>query len=186
MERVCAYRTPSAADRHPLPGGHAAGERPRRAGSRGVVLVSACLAGVRCRYDGGACPDPAVVDLVRRGRALPVCPEQLGGLPTPRRPAEIRGGAGADVLEGRARVVTASGADVTDAFLRGAEETLRLARLSGAEGAILKARSPSTAASPGACGRETAWPRRSCAARGSPSGAASPLRCRTREHPNFP
>lgn len=143
MERVCAYRTPSAADRHPLPGGHAAGERPRRAGSRGVVLVSACLAGVRCRYDGGACPDPAVVDLVRRGRALPVCPEQLGGLPTPRRPAEIRGGAGADVLEGRARVVTASGADVTDAFLRGAEETLRLARLSGAEGAILKARSPS-------------------------------------------
>lgn len=109
----------------------------------GPVLVSACLAGVRCRYDGEACADPEVVRLVREGRALPVCPEQLGGLSTPRSAAEVRGGDGQDVLAGRARVVTREGQDVTDAFLRGARETLRLARLAGSQRAILKARSPS-------------------------------------------
>ncbi len=110
------------------------------------MLVSACLAGVACRYDGGSCPHEEVVALVRAGRALPVCPEQLGGLPTPRPRAEIRDGDGADVLAGRARVVDEAGRDVTDAFMRGAEEVLRVARLTGARQAILKARSPSCGA----------------------------------------
>lgn len=111
-----------------------------------LLLVSACLAGLRTRHDGCAAADERVQALVREGRAIPICPEQLGGLSTPRRPAEIRGGDGADVLDGRARVVNQAGEDVTEAFLRGAEETLRLAHLAGARRAILKARSPSCGA----------------------------------------
>lgn len=123
-------------------------EQAGQSGARAYppVLVSACLAGVRCRYDGDGCPDEAVMDLVRRGRALPVCPEQLGGLPTPREPAEITGGDGHDVIAGRARVVARDGRDVTDAFLRGARETVRLAEMAGARRAVLKARSPSCGA----------------------------------------
>lgn len=96
-------------------------------------VISACLAGEPCRYDGGCSPCPAVQRLIRAGQALPVCPETLGGLPTPRVPSEIRGG----------RVVAKDGTDVTDAFTRGAEEALRLAQENGCTAAILKARSPS-------------------------------------------
>lgn len=109
----------------------------------GRGLVSACLTGLLCRHDGGSCPDDAVMGLVAAGRAIPVCPEQLGGLPTPRSPAEIRGGDGRDVLEGRARVVNKEGKDLTEVFLRGAHQTLRLARLCGAKWCLLKERSPS-------------------------------------------
>jgi uncharacterized protein YbbK (DUF523 family) len=77
---------------------------------------------------------------------MPICPEQLGGLPTPRAPAQIERGAGADVLEGRARVTDAAGADVTEAFVRGAHETLRLCRGLHIERMILKANSPSCGA----------------------------------------
>ncbi|MBR5381079.1 MAG: DUF523 domain-containing protein [Oscillospiraceae bacterium] len=97
------------------------------------ILVSACLLGVRCRYDGAARPCPAVLKLAESETLIPVCPEQLGGLPTPREPAEIKNG----------RAVTASGRDVTESYERGAEETLRLARLYGCRKAILKERSPS-------------------------------------------
>lgn len=76
---------------------------------------------------------------------LPVCPEQLGGLPTPRPPAEIVGGSGEDVLDGTARVLTCDGIDITDNYLRGAREVLRLAQLAGAQEVILKERSPSCA-----------------------------------------
>ena len=103
------------------------------------VLVSACLAGVRCRHDGRSKPDPRIVDLVRQGRAIPVCPEQLGGLATPREPANLIPGPTPSTL----RVLTTSGADVTENFRRGAEETLRIAELTGARRAILKERSPS-------------------------------------------
>lgn len=96
-------------------------------------VVSACLAGEPCRYDGGCSLSPAVQRLIRAGQALPVCPETLGGLPTPRVPSEIRGG----------RVVAKDGTDVTDAFTRGAEEALRLAQENDCAAAILKARSPS-------------------------------------------
>lgn len=108
-----------------------------------MMLVSACLAGCRCRYDQGSRPYGPVIALVREGKALPVCPEQMGGLPTPRPPAEIVDGDGDDVLEGRARVVSAAGEDVTAQLLAGAREALRLAGAVGAKAAILKERSPS-------------------------------------------
>ncbi len=101
-------------------------------------VVSACLAGIPCRYDGGCSPFAPILRLVESGQALPVCPEQLGGLPTPRVPAEIRG----------RRVVNREGKDVTEAFAQGAREALRLARLHGCTQAVLKARSPSCG-----CGR---------------------------------
>lgn len=112
----------------------------------GPILVSACLLGVQSRFDGGSCPREAALDLLRRGIALPVCPEQLGGLPTPRPRAEIRGGDGADVLAGRALVVDEEGRDVTAAFLRGARETVRLAAEAGVKRAVLRSHSPSCGA----------------------------------------
>jgi len=108
-----------------------------------VVIVSACLAGVACRYDGESCPDEEVISLVETRQALPVCPEQLGGLPTPREPAEIRGGDGGDVLRGKAIVLDRRGRDVSSDFVKGASEVLRLAELVGATEAIVKAESPS-------------------------------------------
>ena len=108
-----------------------------------MLVVSACLAGIPCRYDGAARPDQEIVELVRTGRAVPVCAEVLGGLPTPRPPAEIVGGDGADVRDGRAKVVTADGLDVTEAFLRGARAAADVAIGAGARRAILHARSPS-------------------------------------------
>lgn len=107
------------------------------------ILVSACLAGCRCRYDGQDKADPEIVRLVQVGRAVPVCPEELGGLGTPRPPAGLEGGGGAEVWEGSARVITREGVDVTDAFRRGAEEALRVARSCGARRALLKQHSPS-------------------------------------------
>lgn len=99
-------------------------------------VVSACLAGEACRYDGGSSPCAAVMELMKEGRALAVCPERLGGLPTPRTPAEIRKG----------RVIMRDGTDVTEAFTRGAQEALRRAAAEGCEAAVLKARSPSCGA----------------------------------------
>ncbi len=97
------------------------------------ILVSACLLGTPCRYDGAGKPDARILSLAATRRLIPVCPEQLGGLATPRPPAERVG----------ARVCASNGADVTGAFFRGAQETLRLARLLGCKTAILKSRSPS-------------------------------------------
>lgn len=99
-------------------------------------VVSACLAGAACRYDGKSTPCAAVMELLRNGQALPVCPEQLGGLPTPRDPAELCDG----------RILTREGKDCTAAFERGAAEALRLASAAGCSAAILKARSPSCGA----------------------------------------
>ena len=107
------------------------------------VLVSACLAGRACRFDGSSNEASEVTRLVAEGRAILVCPEEDGGLGTPRPPAEIVGGDGHDVLEGRARVVTRDGQDVTEAYLEGARKALDAARAAGATKAILKARSPS-------------------------------------------
>lgn len=99
------------------------------------VLVSACLLGVNCRYNGIPQADEAVAELLTRKdiTLIPVCPEQLGGLPTPRTPSER-------VAE---RVMDEQGNDRTEAFVRGAQEALRLAKLYGCEIAILKERSPS-------------------------------------------
>ncbi len=118
--------------------------RPDDAGSPGErVLVSACLLGVECRYDGGDRRRREIIDLTSKICAVPVCPEELGGLPTPRQPSEIVGGKGEDVLDGRAKVAFLDGEDVTESFLRGARETLKLARLLAAHKAYLKTNSPS-------------------------------------------
>lgn len=107
---------------------------------RPPLLVSACLVGLPTRFDGGHHRDRPVLELARRFTLVPVCPEQLGGLGTPRPPAEIQGGtAGA----GAERVLGADGSDVTEGFRRGAAAVLAVARLVGAEAAVLKARSPS-------------------------------------------
>ena len=98
-----------------------------------MKIVSACLAGINCRFDGKNSANEKVMRLVKGGKAIPVCPEQLGGLSTPRENSEIRNG----------RVFTASGKDVTGAMQKGAEETLRIARIVGAKEAVLKGRSPS-------------------------------------------
>ena len=95
--------------------------------------VSACLLGTPCRYDGKSKADARVQALVGKYEIVPVCPEQLGGLPTPRVPSERRG----------ERVVTAGGRDVTEAYRRGAEAALALCQQNGCEAAVLKEKSPS-------------------------------------------
>lgn len=97
------------------------------------ILISACLLGIPCRYDGASKAQPWAEELARHHELVPVCPEQLGGLPTPRDPSERREG----------RVVMNTGADVTEQYRRGAEAALRLCRMLGCEAAILKERSPS-------------------------------------------
>ena len=97
------------------------------------ILVSSCLLGVACRYDGKSKPHPAVLELQARHELIPVCGEIFGGLPTPRTPAERVGD----------RVLTADGRDVTCEYRRGAEEVLALANRLGCKAALLKERSPS-------------------------------------------
>ena len=97
------------------------------------LLVSACLLGVRCKYSGGDNLCPGVLALRDRYQLIPVCPEQLGGLPTPRPPAECQGD----------RVRTREGQDVTIQFERGAQEALRLLECLSCAGAVFKSRSPS-------------------------------------------
>lgn len=108
-----------------------------------MYLVSACLLGIKCRYDGKTKENEELMKLAAEGKVIPVCPEQLGGCPTPRSQSEIAGGNGADVLCGRGRVTAIDGDDVTGHFIKGAEETLKLAHSCGVKKAVLKARSPS-------------------------------------------
>lgn len=106
-------------------------------------ITSSCLGGLFTRFDGTAAPCGRVIDFLKRAIATPFCPEQAGGLATPRMPAEIVGGDGHDVLSGRARIITRDGVDVTEYFVRGAHQMLALARLTNATVAILKSKSPS-------------------------------------------
>lgn len=109
-----------------------------------MIIVSACLCGINCKYDGGNNLDERVLKLLKEGKAIPVCPEQLGGQETPRAPHEIVNGNGLDVLAGNAKILGPEGDDdVTSEFLKGAHETLKIAEIVGANIAILKARSPS-------------------------------------------
>jgi uncharacterized protein YbbK (DUF523 family) len=110
---------------------------------RPVLILSACLAGVNCKYNGGNNYNEEIARLVALGNVVLVCPEQLGGCPTPRQAAEIQGGSGGDVLDGKCRVINREGMDVTKEFIKGAQETLKIAKLTGAKKAILKSRSPS-------------------------------------------
>ena len=97
------------------------------------VLVSACLLGVSCRYDGKSKPNENIIALKEKYNLIPVCPEIMGGLPTPRIPSEICG----------EKIVSENGTDVTVQYRKGAEETLRLAKIFDCKMAILKEKSPS-------------------------------------------
>ncbi len=110
-----------------------------------TLLVSACLLGLNTRYNGGHNLSERVLAIAEKWGVVPVCPEQLGGLPTPRPAAEIIGGDGRDVLAGRAQVRTVEGEDRTGPFLIGAGEALKAARVAGVVAALLKAGSPSCA-----------------------------------------
>ena len=110
---------------------------------RPLYLVSACLAGLCTRYDGSVKANEACLQLLQDATWIPVCPEQLGGLSTPREPADIVGGNGEDVLLGNARVVTEGGTDVTRAYVNGAFQVLDVARSQPVDAVLLKARSPS-------------------------------------------
>jgi uncharacterized protein YbbK (DUF523 family) len=111
-----------------------------------LILVSACLLGEKVRYNGGdkRCDDPILQRWLQEGRVVPVCPEVAGGLPTPRAPAEIAEGAGGlEVLRQAARVMDATGRDVSEQFRQGAGQALQLIRSKGIRIAILKEGSPS-------------------------------------------
>lgn len=112
-----------------------------------MILVSACLAGEECRYDGKHNLVDKVRTLVEENLARMVCPEEWGGLSTPREPAEIIGGTGEDVLNGRAKVLTRTGQDVTKQYIQGAEKALAFAKEIDAEYVVLKERSPSCGSS---------------------------------------
>lgn len=101
------------------------------------ILISACLLGIDCKYNGENNKVQALVEALDNVRFIPVCPEQLGGLTTPRMPAEIV------YKDGKRRVVNKELSDVTKEFEKGAEETLKLAKLYHCKAAILKERSPS-------------------------------------------
>ncbi len=111
--------------------------------SNGAIVVSACLLGRPCRFDGKDKFTPELAFLLEGRNVIAVCPEELAGLGTPRPPCEISGGDGADVLDAKARVLSADGADRTQAFLAGANAALERATAAGAREAILKERSPS-------------------------------------------
>ena len=109
-----------------------------------MKIASACLCGLRTRYDGKDSKDPEVVELLKKGEVIPLCPEQLGGLPTPREPVEFEGGDGEAVLRGEARVVgVRSRKDFTEELIRGAQEFLKVVKLLGIKKVIMKEGSPS-------------------------------------------
>jgi uncharacterized protein YbbK (DUF523 family) len=112
-----------------------------------MKLISACLLGVKCRWDGEDCQNNQALELMKKEILIPVCPEQLGGLPTPRPRQEINGKTGKDVWEERSRVITEDGQDVTAQFMKGAEETLKIARLYRVKEFIGKSLSPSCSCS---------------------------------------
>lgn len=115
----------------------------RNAGGEMMILVSACLLGLNTRYDGGNNAKELLLQYEHLGKFIPICPEVIGGLPTPRQPAEIVNGDGATVLAEQAKVVDSSGKDVTKEFLAGAKDTAKLLSTNSIKAAILKERSPS-------------------------------------------
>ncbi len=108
-----------------------------------MLLVSACLIGEPVRYDGKSCPNTRLKQLLINKKAQALCPELLGGFTTPRLPAEIVGGTGQDVLDGKARITDSSGLDVTELYLKGAYRTLEVAQQIKATCVVLKENSPS-------------------------------------------
>ncbi|KAB8138017.1 DUF523 domain-containing protein [Gracilibacillus oryzae] len=112
-----------------------------------MILVSSCLAGLKVRYNGTDSLDERINKLVREKKAVTICPELLGGFSTPREPAEIVGGDGEDVLDGKARVVEKSGNDVTELYIKGAYAALEKAIKLNTSLVVLKENSPSCGSS---------------------------------------
>jgi len=110
---------------------------------RAPILISACLLGMPCRYDGCSKSFPQLVLLLTRRLVIPVCPEIQGGLKVPRSPAEISEGDGESVLEGKARVISRDGDDYTEPFLDGAARVLQIAKDLNPGFIVLKSNSPS-------------------------------------------
>ena len=108
-----------------------------------LVLISACLLGKNCRYDGGNKKSLDLIEKLQGIETIPVCPELLGGLTSPRPPVEIQSGDGKDVLNGWAKVRDRDGSDLTEAFLHGAYETYGIAVKHKVTEAVFKANSPS-------------------------------------------
>lgn len=108
-----------------------------------MILISACLIGINCRYDASNSMDTSIMKRIKEEVFIPVCPEQLGGLSTPRPSASIQNGTGADVVGSAAKVIDMNGRDVTREFLKGAQEALTIAKLLNIQEAILKENSPS-------------------------------------------
>ncbi len=111
-------------------------------------IVSGCLVGIDCRFDGKNKIGEDLIEDFKKGELIPLCPEQLGGLPTPRPPSSIVDGNGYDVLDGRTRVVNQKGDDVTVNFIKGATEVLKITKILNVEEAVLESKSPSCG-----CGR---------------------------------
>ncbi len=111
--------------------------------SQPIYLVSACLTGLKTRYDGKIKSCPKCAMALEGAIWIPICPEQLGGLSTPRIGAELTGGNGRDVLQGRARVIRQDRVDVTGQFIAGAKQVLQIARSQPISAVFLKAESPS-------------------------------------------
>ncbi|PIU72957.1 DUF523 domain-containing protein [Candidatus Shapirobacteria bacterium CG06_land_8_20_14_3_00_40_12] len=109
-----------------------------------MKLCSACFLGVRCLYNCASRPNQKIINLSKTEALIPVCPEQLGGLATPREPSHIVGN----------KVLSRSGQDITDNFIRGAQETLKICQLFGIKEAILKQGSPSCGS-----GKSGPWPK---------------------------
>jgi len=112
-------------------------------GKKPVYLVSSCLLGLPTRYDGASRPSGECLQALAGAIWIPVCPEQLGGLSTPRAPADLCGGQGKEVLDGTAMVITSEGVDVTEQFIHGANQVLAIAEQQQVDGVFLKKGSPS-------------------------------------------
>lgn len=108
-----------------------------------MILVSACLVGENCKYSGGNNMNYKIISLLKDKRILPMCPEELGGLPTPRTPAEIVGGDGCSVLLGHGKVLCQNNVNVTPQYLKGTEIVKKAAENNKVVLAIMKERSPS-------------------------------------------
>jgi len=102
-----------------------------------MILVSACLCGVNCKYNGKNNLNEEMLELLKKGEALLVCPEQMGGLETPRNPSEIK------IINGEIKIFMDNGRDVTENYIRGAKEVLKIAKELNVKKAILKKKSPS-------------------------------------------
>lgn len=107
-----------------------------------MYLISACLCGINCRYDGLNSYSEFCEKLLKENKALPVCPEQLGGLTTPRKPCEMQGSA-MEIINGKKIILDINGIDTSEMFLRGAREVLKIAKILNVKTAILKEGSPS-------------------------------------------